>query len=147
MPEGIGGTAGVGPLSYTPVLQGATDNPVPTYTTQQGRYWQFGKIVFVQVQVVTSTMTKTTLTDQIRVSLPLAAANVAGNVSQLTARLENSTPIQNALVAETSANNTWLTFRMPPTTTASVVLTYALTSIGVLSNTVTINVSGWYETA
>jgi hypothetical protein len=146
VPEGIGGTAGVGPISYTPVLQGATDNPAPTYTTQQGRYWQFGKIVFLQVQVVSSTMTKTTLTDQIRLSLPIAAANVAGNLSQLTARLENSTAVQNGLVAETSANNPWLTFRMSPTTTASAILTYGLTSIGVLVNTVTLNVTGWYET-
>jgi hypothetical protein len=146
MPEGIGGTSVIGPSTYTPVLQGATDNPVPTYTTQQGRYWAFGKICFVQIQIVTSTMTKTTLTDQIRLSLPIAAANVAGNVSQLTARLENSTAVQNGLHAETSANNSYLTFRMPPTTTATAVLTYALLSIGVLTNTLTINVSGWYET-
>jgi hypothetical protein len=146
MPEGVGGVGAIGPVSYTPVLQGATDNPVPTYTTQQGRYWLFGKLCFVQVQVVTSTMTKTTLTDQIRLSLPIAAANVAGTVSQLQARLENSTPIQSAENAETSPNNAWLTFRMTPTTTASVVLTYALTSIGALTNTVTINVTGFYET-
>jgi hypothetical protein len=146
VPEGIGGVASVGPLSYTPVLQGATDNPVPTYTTQQGRYWQMGKICFVQIQVVTSTMTKTTLTDQVRLTLPLAAANVAGNLSQLTARVENGTAVQNAVVAETSANNAWVTFRMAPPTTASIVTTYAVASIGILVNTITINVTGWYET-
>jgi len=146
MPEGIGGVQSIGPASYTPVLQGATDNPTPTYTTQQGRYWLIGKICFLQVQVVTSTMTKTTLTDQVRLSLPLAAANVAGNLSQLATRLENSTAVQNGVIAETSANNSWLTFRMVPSATASAVLTYALASLGVLTNTVTIQVTGWYET-
>jgi hypothetical protein len=141
-----GGGSTLGPLTWTPALQGATDNPVPTYTTQQGRWWSLGKLVFVQAQIVTSTMTKTTLTDQVRLSLPVAAANVAGNLSQLTARLENSTAVQNGLVAETTANAAYIVFRMVPPTSSSSLLTYALTSLGVLVNTVTLQVTGWYET-
>lgn len=146
MPEGIGGVATVGPTSYTPALQGATDNPVPTYTTQQGRYWLHGKVCFVRAQVVTSTMTKTTLTDQVRLTLPLAAANVANDLSQLTGRLENGTAVQNGLIAETTANASYVVFRMLPPTSGSSLLTYALTSLGVLTNTVTIQITGWYET-
>jgi hypothetical protein len=146
MPEGIGGVSTIGPLSYTPVLQGATDNPVPTYTTQQGRWWQFGRIVFLQAQVVVSTMTKTTLTDQVRLTIPVPAANVSGNISQLAARVENGTAVQNAMVAETTPNASYVVFRMLPTAAASVTLTYALTSLGILTNTLTINLSGWYET-
>lgn len=146
MPEGVGGVVTFGPLSYTPVLQGATDNPVVTYTTQQGRWWQLGKIVFVQAQIASSTMTKTTLTDQVRMTLPVAAANVAGNISQIAARVENGTAVQNGMMAETSANNSYVTFRMLPTAAATVTLTYALTSLGVLTNTLTVNFSGWYET-
>lgn len=146
MPEGIGGAVTIGPLSYTPVLQGATDNPVVTYTTQQGRWWQLGKIAFVQAQIVASSMTKTTLTDQVRMTLPLSAVNVAGNLSQIAARVENGTAVQNAMVAETTANTGYVIFRMLPTAAATVVLTYALTSLGVLTNTITLNITGWYET-
>jgi hypothetical protein len=142
----VGGVALAGPFSWTPALQGATDNPAPTYTTQQGRWWAFGKAVFVQAQIVTSTMTKTTTTDQVRLSLPLAAANIAGHLSQLVARLENGTAVQNAVIAETTPNAAYLVFRMVPPTSSSSLLTYAVTSLGVLVNTVTLNVSGWYET-
>ncbi len=142
-----GGASSLGPLSYTPVLQGATDNPSPTYTTQQGRWWQMGKLVFVQGQIVASTMSKTTTADQVRMTLPVAAVNVAGHLSQLVARLENSTAVQNGLIGETVAGAAYIVFRMLPPTSSSAILTYAITSLGVLTNTVTLNVSGWYETA
>jgi hypothetical protein len=141
-----GGVALAGPFSWTPALQGASDNPVPTYTTQQGRYWAFGKIVFVQAQITSTSMTKTTTTDQVRLSLPIAAANIAGHLSQLVARLENGTAVQNAVIAETTPNAAFLVFRMVPSTSASALLTYGVTSLGVLVNTVNLNVSGWYET-
>lgn len=143
---GAGGVGILGPSSYTPVLQGATDNPSPTYTTQQGRYWAFGRMCFIRAQVVTSTMTKTTLTDQVRLTLPLAAANVSGDLNQLVARLENGTPVQNGMIGETTPNVAYLVFRMLPSTSGSALLTYGLTGLGVLINTVTLQVSGWYET-
>lgn len=101
---------------------------------------------FIRAQVVTSTMTKTTLTDQVRLTLPLAAANVSGDLNQLVARLENGTPVQNGMIGETTPNVAYLVFRMLPSTSGSALLTYGLTGLGVLINTVTLQVSGWYET-
>ncbi len=131
--------------TYTPALQGASDNPTVTYTTQQGRFYTLGKLVYVQAQIISSTMSKTTLTDQIRMTLPLTAANVAGNLSHLVARLENGTVILNGTVAETTPNVAYVTFRNLPLAAASAILTYAITSLGVLTNTITVNISGWYE--
>lgn len=135
-----------GALTYTPALQGATDNPTPTYALQQGRYFTIGKLCYVKAQVTTSTMTKTTLTDQIRLTLPIAAANVSSDLSHLHARVENGTAVLNGVVAETSANNSYTVFRNLPLAAASALLTYGLTSLGVLTNTITIVISGWYET-
>lgn len=133
--------------TYTPALQGATDNPTATYTTQIGRYMLVGKRCYVTIVVVTSTMTKTTDTDNIRVSLPVAAANVANDVQLLMARAENGTAVKVASLAETIPNSSYLHLRQINATAASALLTYQSTSIGVLTNTITINVSGWYETA
>ncbi len=131
---------------FTPVLQGGTDNPVSTFTTQIGRYYQIGKLCFVDIVLVSTTMTKTTLTDNLRVSLPVAAANVAGAVQLLKARVENGTAVVNGSAAETVANAAYLQFCDIPDGAASVLITYAALSLGVLTNTITVHVSGFYET-
>lgn len=132
--------------TYTPTLQGATNNPVATYTTQVGRYMQLGKMCFVEIFLTTSTMTKVTLTDPILINLPVAAANISGAGQVMPARLENSTPILNATHAFTTPNSTNLQLLNLPLAAASAALTYAVLSLGVLTNTITIQVSGWYET-
>lgn len=100
---------------------------------------------YVQAQIVTTTMTKTTLTDELRMTLPIAAANVNNNVGYLDARLENATAVLNAGVALTTPNVAYVTFRNLPSAAASAIVTYALLSLGALTNTVTFHISGWYE--
>lgn len=134
-------------LTYTPVLQGATDNPTATYSHQIGRYFVLGKRVFLTIMVTTTTMAKTTLGDALRVSLPLAAANVSANVDLLAARAENATPIAIGSQAYTTPNASYLQFRQINPTAASADITWAATSpgIGVLTHTITVIVSGSYE--
>lgn len=133
-------------LTYTPALQGGTDNPAPTYTHQIGRYFLLGKLCFVSIAITSSTMTKTTLTDNVRVSLPVAAANVSGHVSQLSARLENGTAVKVASVAETTANASYLQLRQMNAAAASALLTYGTADLGVLTNTITVIITGVFET-
>lgn len=131
--------------TYVPVLQGASDNPVPVYGVQVGRYCQIGKMVFFSVNITTTTMTKTTLTDALRISLPIAAANNAGQVNLCDARVENATAVLNGVQAEISAGNQYMQLRNLPLAAASALLTYALLSLGILSNTITFNITGRYE--
>ena len=133
--------------TYSPALKGATDDPVVTYSVQLGRYATIGKLCYVSIVLVSTSMTKTTLTDALRVSLPLAAANNAGVMQQLSARLENATAALNATVAETVANASYVQLRNLPLAAASALLTYGVLSLGVLTNTITVVISGWYEVA
>lgn len=132
--------------TFTPALQGASDNPTVTYGTRIGRYYTIGKLCFVQIVLTSTTMTKTTLTDAVRVSLPIAAANISNAVNTLHGRVENSTAVIVASVAETTPNASYLQFRQLNAAAASALQTYALLSLGVLTNTVTVSVSGFYET-
>src|SRR5882672_7906558 len=131
--------------TYSPALKGASDDPVVTYGTRVGRYYTLGKLCYVTVTLTATTMTKTTLTDVLGVSLPIAAANVAGAVQLLHARVENATAVALASIAETTANTALVAFRTLPISAASSLLTYGILSIGVLTNTITIQFSGWYE--
>ncbi len=134
--------------TYTPVLQGATDNPVATYGTKVGRYYILGNICFYQIFLTTTTMTKTTLTDVLRITLPIVSATVTGAVWQGLARVENTTPIPNPTYAEVASANAFVTARaLAAAGNASLPLTYAVASpgIGVLTNTITYNLSGFYE--
>lgn len=135
-----------GQQTYTPTFQGATDNPTETYTVQIGRYQVLGKRCRVTIVLVTSTMAKTTLTDNIRVSLPVAAANVSNLTQLLEARLENGTAVKNATQAETTPNVSYLQLRYIPATAASALLTFGTADLGVLTNTITCVITGEYET-
>lgn len=133
---------------YTPTLGGATDNPVPTYTTQVGRFMILGALLFYQIRLVTSTMTKTTLTDPVLISLPIVSATQTGAVWQGLARCENGTPIPNPTYSEVASASSNLTMRaLAAAGNATLPLTYAVASpgIGVLTNTITTNCSGFYE--
>lgn len=133
--------------SYTPVLYGATDDPsAVTYSTQVGRYFQVGKLCFFSVRLTTTSITKTTLTDALRVSLPMPSANIANSRWKLHGAVGNSTPVQNANTAYIDPNTSYLTFSQNPLTAAIADITYALLSLGVLTNTITFEASGFYET-
>lgn len=132
--------------TYTPALQGATDSPTVTYTTQIGRYQRVGKRCRVTIVLVSSTMTKTTLTDNLRVSLPVAAANITSLTQLLPCRLENGTAVKIATQAEAGPNLSYLQLRQVSPAAASALLTYGTGDLGVLTHTITLIVSGEYET-
>lgn len=135
-------------LSFTPALQGATDNPSPTYSVQVGRYIRFGKICFFTIHIVTTTMTKTTTADAIRISLPFTAKNTTNALWRIEARATNGTPVINANTARIDPNTAYLTLAQLPLTAALADVTYeAVTGIGVLTNTITFQASGLYEVA
>lgn len=134
--------------SYLPALIGATDNPAATYSTQEGSFYVIGALCFFNIVLVTTTMTKTTTSDVLRITLPITAATRAGAVWQGEGRTENSTVTANAGISEIASGNSYLTFRNNGTgIIASTVITYASTSpgIGTLTNTITFNAGGFYE--
>lgn len=131
--------------NYTPALQGSSDNPTATYPTQIGRYCQIGNLCFFSINLVTSTMTKTTLTDVLRISLPVAAASVVSDTKQVASRVENGTAILNGTLGEIASGTQYIQFRNLPLAAGSALLTYALLSLGVLTNTITFRASGVYE--
>jgi hypothetical protein len=137
------------PQAYLPVLSGTTDNPVATYTTQLGRFYLIGSLAFFKFLVVTSTMTKTTLTDVLNINLPIAAANNAGDITPFAGRVENATAVANAVVGEILSSASVVRFRNYVLATNSAVTTYAVANpgIGVLTNTITFNGAGVYEYA
>lgn len=132
--------------SYSPILKGATEDPTPvTYVTQIGRYCQLGSLVAFKVTLSTSSVTKSTLTDSLRISLPLAAANNSGEITTISARIENATAVLNGTAGEIVANTSYIQFRNVPLVSASALLTYGLFSLGVLTNAITFRASGIYE--
>lgn len=134
--------------AYTPVLKGATQDPsAVTYSTQIGRYVLVGKMCFFTARVVTTSITKSTLTDALRVSLPFASANNANQNCMIHARAENGTPVQSANTGYIVPNTSYLTLGQLGLTAARADITYAVLSIGVLSNTITMEASGVYEIA
>lgn len=134
---------------YLPVLTGQTDNPVATFISQIGRFAIIGETCFFDVTLVSTTMTKTTLTDTVSVSLPIAAATTANRVQQGIARVENATAVANMIKYEIASAASTMQFRNYTLAASSSPLTYAVTTpgIGVLTNTITIQAQGSYEIA
>lgn len=133
--------------AYTPILSGSTDNPVATYTTQIGRFFVMGALVFFKYKLVTSTMTKTTLTDLLNINVPIIAATNASDVATFIARVENATAVANMVYGELASNAIVATYRNYALAASSSQSTYAVTTpgIGVLTNTITFQGSGFYE--
>lgn len=131
----------------TTLLQGQTDNAAPTLSTNVYRYMVLNGILFFNALLVSSTMTKTTTTDQVRLLLPLAAGGVAGQVFNSAARVENATAVANMAVGEITSGNAYQIFRNYALAASSSTMTWATTTpgIGVLTNAITFNTSGWYE--
>lgn len=136
-------------LPYSPIMQGATENPVVTFTTQLGRFLLLGSVCLFNFTLVSSTMTKTTLTDVVRVTLPLAAQTLAGQVQQFVARVENATAVANMNLGEIASAAAFATFRNYTLAASSSQLTYGVATpgIGVLTNAITLNGSGAYDYA
>lgn len=134
--------------TYTPNLLGATDNAVATFSTQEGAFIVIGNMVTVNVKLVSTTMTKTTLTDPVLINLPMTAVTRTGATWQGLGRCENTTPIPNPTYTEIVSAASNMTMRANAAAgNASLPLTYAVASpgIGVLTNTITINGTITYE--
>lgn len=132
--------------SFTPALKGATQDPSSvTYSTQMGQYIVIGKLCWFTVKLVTTSITKSTLTDALRISLPFTAVNNGSQTVQCSGRMENGTPVQNANTAYIAPNTAYLTMGQLTATVARADITYALLSLGVLTNTITFEASGIYE--
>lgn len=131
----------------TALLQGQTDNAAPTLATNVYRYMVLNGILFFNYLLVSSTMTKTTTTDQVRVALPLVAGGVAGQVWTGHSRVENGTAVANMIVGEITTAQAYIIFRNYTLAATSGTMTWATTTpgIGVLTNTITFNGTGWYE--
>lgn len=131
--------------AWSPVLKGATDDPVVTYTNQSGSVGLAGRICFITVDIVTSTMTKTTTSDAIRIDLPFPSRDWQGVRVLLPASAYNATPVQVANQAVILPNTNYLTLMQQSLTAAPSNITYGALSIGVLTNTITFRVSGCYQ--
>lgn len=133
--------------TYTPILKGSSDDPSPvTYSVQIGRYLKIGKMCIAMVNLTTTSITKSTLTDNLRVSLPFTSANNVNSVYISSAAIENSTAVVNGSLLQISANTAYVEFKSAPVAAATAFLTYGLTSLGVLSNTITFKFTCMYET-
>ena len=137
--------------AYTPVLSGQTDAMGGAYATQFGKFCVIGSTCFFKFALVTSgTVTKTTLTDNFQVSLPLTAANnTGGNNEYFAARVQNATCVNNAYAGVVVNNTSVANFYNYVIGTVAANLTWAATGngIGVLSNVITAVGSGSYEIA
>jgi hypothetical protein len=132
-----------------PALMGATDNPVPTYTTRQGYYLIQGSMCFVAIDLATSTMTKTTTTDNVLISLPVPCANPGNLRIVLPGYAYNGTPVENGTGLEILGGNllngvAYGTLIQDPLTAAEAPLTYGTGSLGVLTHVIKAVFSGWY---
>lgn len=132
---------------YLPTLTGQTDNPVPTFSTQVGRFMLYAGICFFKYKLVSTTMTKTTTTDTVSCSLPIVSATNTGEVTTFACRVENATAVANMSLGEIASNASSHTFRNYALAASSSALTWATTTpgIGVLTNTITFNGAGAYE--
>lgn len=132
---------------YTPSLTGATNDPVATYGTRVGYFCTVGPFCYFTFNITTTTMTKSTLTDALRITLPLPAVTLTNLVFFFPARVENGTAVANALRGEVASGLSYATFRnYAALATASAQTTYAVADpgIGVLTNTITYQGSGFY---
>lgn len=139
-----------GPWSaWVPALNGQTDNAVATYTTQLGRFTLIGSTVFFKFVLVTSgTTTKTTLTDNVQINLPLPAATNTGEITRCSGYLQNATPITvaNAFeIASGASLGTFLTYEAAATNGRTVTWAATLPGIGGLTTVISLRAAGFYE--
>lgn len=151
-PAGSNITLNEGWQAYTPILTGQTDAMGGSYTTQIGKFYLLGSMCFFKFALVTSgTVTKTTLTDNFQVTLPMLSATNAGTsiAEYFGCKVQNATTVNNSLIGNIASNVQVATFQSYVIGTAQATLTWAATGngIGVLSNVITAVGSGAYEYA
>ncbi|MBE9178604.1 hypothetical protein IQ268_08535 [Oculatella sp. LEGE 06141] len=131
---------------YSPTLLGASSNPTVTYANRVGRYAELGKIVLFYCSFKTTQISKTGLTDTLRISLPKQAIALLGDV-ELT-----GTTVQGSLGL---AGNTgfvrggtgYLEVGSKVAGSVTGLVTYGLTSLGLLNSQITFMAAGAYESA
>lgn len=133
-------------IDFTPSLTGATDDPVATYSKQLGQFIIVNRMLHYRIYLITTTMTKTTTSDALRITLPIAAAGAATIIHVGSGRVENGTAVANGTQPYVTSGNSYLNVRYIPGTSASADMTYAATApgIGVLTNTITFIACGSY---
>jgi hypothetical protein len=132
--------------TYLPTLTAATPPTAVTYSKQLGNYRMVGTRLFFDIDLIITSVTKLTgLSDAMRVTLPTTIGS--GPTKVTYAQGENSVPVLSASGAELVPGNNYLTLKQ--TNLGKLLnLTFGLLDgIGVLSNTITIKVSGSYESA
>lgn len=99
--------------TYTPVLAGDTTAGVNTYSTQEGRYYRIGRLVWVSVRLILTAKgtAGNAMVGNIYVSLPITSRNIAnifpGGDIGLYSNIDFSAG-RSQLVARVSANSTIL---------------------------------------
>ena len=130
--------------TFVPALTAATPPTSVTYSKQLGVYRMVGTRLFFDIDLIITGITKSTgLTDSLRITLPTTIG--LGPTKVTYAQGENSLPVAVASGAELVPGNNYLTLKQ--TNSGKLLdLTFGLLNgIGILSNTITIKVSGSYE--
>lgn len=135
----------VGFIQYSPLLVGVTDDPSVTYGKRFGSFKMDGNLVHFTVNLTSTSMTKATLGDEVRVTLPMNSAGMSDQMFLCTAHVENASPASNSYLAEIIPHTSYMTFRTTPISGSTQVLTYAMSGLGALNQTITVRVSGSYE--
>jgi len=139
---------------YTATLQPLSDGSFTTltFTTQSGLYVKCGAMVFFCVNLVTTHIQKTTVSDIMQINLPYPAANLPFTTHTMMIGLEmnNATQNVNANIGKVDKNTSVLSLQAAPLTGGPLRdFTYGAADLGAVSgvdytNVVTIRASGWY---
>jgi hypothetical protein len=129
-----------------PVLLGATNNPSGiTYIKQFGQYAKFKNMCCFTIDIQTSAFTKTTTTDEIRLSLPLPAVGGNNQTWETTGFAQAATPVTTAAKGLIVANNQFLTLATGNMSFLTYGLTGLVNGLGLLNTTCIFRASGWYR--
>lgn len=136
--------------TWLPVIQGVVSNPsAVTYSVQVGSYSIIGDRCFFTATIVTTSITKAgNLTDAVRISLPFAAATQTNAAHRCAAAAYNATPVACADQGRIPSGASYVELWQQGLAAVGVALTWALvTGIGILTNTITVEISGSYPIA
>lgn len=142
-------TAPVFPVSGTflPVLLGTTDNPTAvSYAAngQVGYYTYFGNMCRFAATIITTSFSKTTLADAVRLSLPFPMASITGLRVLTQAQTTGSGVAKPATSGYMDAGNGFLTLQQNGLLGSPIDVQYLLSNLGLLSTQMRFDVSGVY---
>lgn len=133
---------------YTPILKGQTQDPINVnYATQIGRYFRLDKFCTVNVNILTTSMTKTTLTDNFAVSLPYPAVTRLGQVWSGTCTVSAALAVTTGVFASVASGSNMMIFKTSGLNNLTYGLTGLVSGIGLLNSNISINATIVYETA